>query len=233
MKKERPILFSSDMVRALLAGRKSQTRRLIKKQPTKQGAVETFCKHGPGSVNSEDLTAADMEIDDLMDKCPYGSVGDILYVRETWRWVDGFSGAGWYEYKATDTYNDPLCKWKSPRFMRKEAARIWLEITGIRVERVQEISEGDAMAEGIERVRAPQGTMDCCWKSYEIIHEGPYKGSAHPHAAVPNNSPRTSFRELWESINGPDSWKANPFVWCITFRILSTTGKPIPSPPQS
>jgi len=79
------------------------------------------------------------------------------------------------------------------------------------IERLQDISAEDAIAEGIERDGGG-------WKSYEIIHTGKHKGVRSPHAAIPNKSPLTSYRELWESLNGQGSWDLNPFVWVIQFK---------------
>lgn len=199
MKKETPILFSTPMVQALLAGRKSQTRRIVKPQPL----YKTYSKY----VMPDDAPKKWHDCEDVTTICPHGEVGGILYVRETWRWAEGFSGSGWYEYKASNT--DPLCTWRPSIHMPKSAARIWLEITDIRVERLQEISEGDAVAEGIEDLTEGKRLS---FKDY-------LKG-VHPLTA------KASFKSLWESINGPESWEANPFCWVIKFKVLSTAGKP-------
>ena len=94
--------------------------------------------------------------------------------------------------------------------MPREAARIFLRVTEIRVERLQDISEEDAIAEGI---KAEKGGF----KSYEIIHSGPHKGKPNPHSYVPNREAVYSYEELWESINGEGSWDANPWVWVVKF----------------
>ncbi|HUV01187.1 MAG TPA: hypothetical protein VMW32_09515 [Bacteroidales bacterium] len=205
--KERPILFSTLMVQALLAGNKTQTRRVIKEPYQSYPCVTkhlTSCEfdfhydHGVGQFTAS----------------PYGKLGDILWVRETWglqRSDFEPMDVPFYCYKADDeTY---LPKWRPSIFMPKAVCRIKLQITDIRVERLQNISEGDAIAEGVKRDRDG-------WKSYEIIHIGKYKGQKHPHSCVPNRSPITSYKELWESINGIDSWSSKPWVWVITFKKL-------------
>lgn len=162
---ERPILFSTPMVKAILEGRKSQTRRIIKPQPSKQQAVETFAKEGPGSVDARELTEADMEMDEIMEKCKY-EIGDVLWVRETFSELydyevhdelPGCPREQWslgFVYKADGYVHENNFKgfwrgWKPSIHMPKEACRLWLQITDIRIERLQEISEEDAMDEGI------------------------------------------------------------------------------------
>lgn len=148
--------------------------------------------------------------------CPYGAVGDLLWVREPWRELD--SRDGWrrlYEYRERAEARGYASehKWRPSMYMPIEASRITLRITKIGVQRLQDISAADAIPEGIER--DGEG-----WKSYEIIHRGRHKGQRHPHAVVPNRSPITSYKELWESINGEMSWRDNPAVWCLTFDVI-------------
>lgn len=172
-------------------------------------------------------------------KCPHGQPGDILWVRETWnviplewkepgdilgverryiRAIDPRSGAiipYFYLYKASsDFYEIDHREWKPSIFMPKEAARIWLEITDVRVERLRDISEEDAIAEGIER----EGDG---FRAYQVIHSGPHKGEAHPYNCILNGHARTSYEELWESINGKGSWNKNPWVWVIEFKPIN------------
>lgn len=197
--KERPILFSAPMVRAILAGNKTQTRRVVKHQPSSQGF------DGPPVFNS---AFGDYGYPGQRGvRCPYGMPGDRLWVREAWR---AFSDGGLYEepgtevdYRATPASwaaasNAP---WKPSIHMPRWASRITLEITGILVERLQEISEADAIAEGIERIN---GAPHWAWKDYS--------GNGQ------DLSPVFSYQSLWESINGPGSWEANPWVWVVEFK---------------
>lgn len=196
----RPLLFSAPMVRAFLAGRKSQTRRVIKPQPAGDWAV-------PGR-----------------SMCPHGIPGDRIWVRETWANIALAGYTPVYFYRADGEGLPPRddrathSTWRPSIFMPREASRITLEISQIRVERLNDISEADAAAEGIE----PIGEA---WRSYEIIHIGPHKGKPNPHSRVPNRSPVTSYRELWESLNGPESWTANPWVWVIQFARIETMAR--------
>lgn len=194
--KERPILFSAPMVRAILEGRKTQTRRVV--------------KHAPAPWNAEH-TAWDMTC------CPYGQPGDRLWVRETWgahfMWddvppsgipndgkaclfymADGFSTGG-----CSQTRRD---KWRPSIHMPRWASRITLEIAGVRVERLQDISEKDAQAEGA------------------MYHDGRgigHSGWRHDYKDVHVDA-RSSFYRLWQEINGPGSWDANPWVWVVEFK---------------
>lgn len=174
---ERPILFSAPMIVALLAGEKTQTRRIAK--PNKAGAI-------------------------LLADCPYGSVGSTLWVREAW--------TAWFQRKGiiTDWHDTPkrdrahglhtqlayratepkaAKRWATPLFMPRWASRMSLKITGVRVERVQDISEADAKAEG-----AKPASM------------------GYPEATY-----RRGFQAIWHEINGAPSWNANPWVWVVEF----------------
>lgn len=189
--KERPILFSAPMVRAILYGRKTQTRRIMK---------------------------------DPFNDCPYGKPGDRLWVRETWANVKTeptWTGAAMCEegqivYRA-DFGPEPVdWNWRPSIHMPRAASRINLEITGIRVERLNDISESDAVAEGIESFRPVPG--DGPGSIYDGYIYKDYTGkNAVPYFIT---DPRESFRTLWESINGPGSWGKNPWVWVIDFQDL-------------
>jgi hypothetical protein len=190
--KERPILFSAPMVRAILEGRKTMTRRIVKPQPrteVRSGAV------GHWSI-SPDVREY---------KCPFGDHGDRLWCRESMRFDPD---QGWrYEADGTNIVNQdyrkstPFCP---SIHMPRRASRITLEITGIRVERLNKISEADAIAEGIFPY-AIYGGKVASWKG----HEG--MDASHEY-------PSNAFRDLWEKINGPGSWAKNPWVWVIAFR---------------
>lgn len=212
--KSRPILFSAPMVRALLDGRKTQTRRAVKPsgwqfEPTSGSLAYNWL---------DDMTPIWLFKPQDRSRfkwvpCPYGRTGDELWVRETFG--EFVRRPGVPVYRA----DDPLAlgssnSWRPSIHMPRKYSRITLRITDVRVEPLQAISETDAIAEGIE----PVGEA---WRSYEIIHEGPHKGKPNPHSAVPNRAARTSYRELWEAINGPDSWTANPWVWVVSFEVKS------------
>lgn len=197
--KERPILFSAPMVRAILAGTKTQTRRVVKPQPRRVDGGVPF-GDGPAWAHAEPGSA--------MIRCPYGQRGDRLWVRETWApeqydadatTIAQIEASVRMPAYAADFSGQPAYKWRPSIHMPRWASRITLEVTGVRVERLQDISEADAIAEGI--VRAPYGW----WSGRE--------GSSSPTAIG-------AYALLWEQINGPGSWDANPWVWVVEFRRL-------------
>ncbi len=175
----RPILFSAEMVRAILDGRKSQTRRMVKPQPT----------HDAGGVYWK--TPHDMP--GIEDLCPYGQPGDVLWCRETWSHGPGGKGFVYFA-DCPDGHHPP--RWKPSIHMPRIASRITLLIKSVRVERLQAISEWECYAEGISKSKSE----------------------------VPN--PRAAYANLWDEINGPGSWAANPWVWVVGFeRIEEETVK--------
>jgi hypothetical protein len=195
MRKERPMLFSTEMVKAILDDRKTQTRRICKRQPTPHTAYNSY---KDGTFN---ICGADYDSNDI--KCPYGSVGDVLWVRETWLNVNAIDEEPGYVFKA-DNPNWMMASgehWKPSIHMPKKAARIWLEITNIRVERLHEITELDAMKEGI--LRDPLSVT----KYHNYLDE-----------SFPTYSAKHSFKSLWVSINGDESWLDNPWVWVVEFK---------------
>lgn len=156
--KERPIIFSAPMVRALLDGRKTQTRRIIKPQPEVD-------EHGNlcGEWLSKPLDGLLLpKLQDIVIHCPLGEIGDRLWVRETFVRIDDESGygSGYTDYKASHDHPWQMI-WKSPIFMPRWASRITLEITNIRVERLNDISEEDAIAEGVSSIEE----YKVLWKS--------------------------------------------------------------------
>ncbi|MDH0718217.1 hypothetical protein [Acinetobacter junii] len=206
----RPILFNTPMVKAILEGRKTQTRRVMRRQPDK---VERF-KHGVETADTDARYAIlrCYNRPKMFKKCNSGwfadasyktpftefNVGDHLWVRETWRKYD-CDECPCYEYcncppHGTYLYYadclDDEAKWKPSIHMPRSASRILLEITNIRVERVQDISEADATAEGMI------ADDDYCAEEY--------------------------FSILWNELNGwaEKGWNANPWVWCIEFRVI-------------
>ena len=221
--KERPIIFSAPMVMAILSGAKTQTRRIVK--------------------NAHMMTV-DGELVPIAALCPYGQPGDRLVVREKWRigaWdedrgavaIDYFDGPrrDWIEVpdptldgelfnrlwqQSTDDARaagltpdddgryrwapgESPCRWRQSINMPRWASRITLEITDVRVERLQDISEADAVAEGFKPIRP------------ELLLDG--------LIARLGRSAVEEFRLVWESINGPGSWDANPWVWVIEFKM--------------
>lgn len=226
--KERPILFSAPMVRALLAGTKTQTRRIAK--PSRKYPFEFIgsgTKADPDwndpscwGFLSEDgdawlLKDGTKEPDIHQIPCPYGQPGDQLWVREThfnWWSIDKGNPAGPRVFShvaafAADGYElEHGEKWIPSIHMLRAASRILLEIVSVRVERLQDISEEGAIAEGIEIV------------SLKGLRTGVplYRNYGCPQ--IPDRSARYSFQTLWGSINGTGSWEVNPWVWVIEFK---------------
>lgn len=216
--KERPILFSAPMVRALLAGTKTQTRRMVKPQPEARNTVfnppdgEWAWWHK--KLDAGHLHTGRAAIERLMEPlCPYGKPGDRLWVRETFAKIDGQTQP-WIEtdYRATYTHGDRLGdslgikkRWTPAIHMPRSASRITLKITAVRVERLQEISEADCRAEGI-REHHLNGVRH--WDNGTGVLMIGTGGVRIDHA----------YRSLWESINGAGSWDVNPWVWVIEFR---------------
>lgn len=211
--KDRPILFSAPMVRALLDGSKTQTRRVVKRSDEwPASAVKAVMLESRGTALA---VAADRCTYGPEISCPYGQPGDRLWVRESWS-----THAGFDRYAPSElTHIRSFHYWadghlvtgkKRPSIhMPRWASRITLEITGVRVERLQDISPADAEAEGIE----PQAD-GIGWK------RGPISGD-HPNTAKRTAFPKLAYQSLWESINSPDSWAANPWVWVIEFKKAS------------
>lgn len=196
--KERPILFSAPMVRALLDGSKTQTRRTVKFNDR----LDRWDADGFYQVQNETISKEPWNEKAIRWNiaCPFGQPGDRLWVRETFAKIIGQT-AGWIEtdYRATYTHGDRMGdlmgvkkKWTPSIFMPRDASRITLEITGVRVELLQEISEADAIAEGVQLLKTQSALDRGVW--------------AHRYA------------QLWESINGPGSWKKNPWVWVLEFQ---------------
>jgi len=195
--KERPILFSALMVRALLDGSKTQTRRVVKPQPSFFGSMTN-----PNTPFKTLDAGLHCQI-----TCPYGQPGDQLWVRETWchQW-DDFTGYQeekfFYRASTPDVQHVDGAErspWKPSIHMPRAASRITLEITGVRVERLQHISEADARAEGARNLDVASGR--------ETLDPYSRQGSCVAH-----------YKNIWQEINGHDSWEANPWVWVIEFK---------------
>lgn len=223
--KERPILFGAPMVRALLDGSKTQTRRVVKgSDEWPLSAVRATVLESRGTAMAIDARRLSYgpEI-----KCPFGVTGDRLWVRETTVNVEDFGylgpvyaesdhGRNVLEYGLAPSEGD--CTEVEPEdinlrpsiFMPRAMCRITLENVSVRVERLQDISEADAKAEGITSVVF---RPDTGWPLCDGYMVGPDDGkTALETSAV------KAYRNLWESINGPGSWDANPWVWVIEFK---------------
>jgi hypothetical protein len=214
--KQRPILFSTEMVNALLSGRKTQTRRVVKFKDHLPGIELNFL---PSAYPHFQFQSGNRH---WQTECPYGKKGDVLWVRESCLWVmrdhahdllegsrdrnkwvyKASQGEDWIKY-AKEKYG---YKWKPSIHMPKEASRIWLRITNVRVERLHYISNEDAAREGIERMHRLHW-----WRNYL---NKPLPGTS---------SPIESFKSLWQSINGIGSWKQNPWVWVVEFERIEKT----------
>lgn len=246
--KERPILFSGPMVRAILEGRKTVTRRAIK--PSMRSADNQFELHQQQDGSWRPMhTFDESSMDHLGTEhpiaCPYGQVGDRLWVRETWGDVNLFGAPG-IAYRADGdvrdlmedesfledgrafNYEDPRAKpyafacwaddliggvegkWRPAIHMPRWVSRIQLEVVSVRVERLQ-AGEGETgfesryLAEGINRIHHGDGEH-----YYHAMNSDPEPGNWC--------DPFDAWRELWTSINGQESWDANPWVWVVEFR---------------
>ncbi len=221
--KERPILFSAPMVRSLLDGSKTQTRRIVKDLPSWE--ITEICHDAGGTgkwmPNGPAPSGVGMAAGHWRD-CPYGKPGDHLWVKEAFalsvidpdggspedepeNWdviyrADPELGGGWADGEG-NTIEAP---WKSDRDMPRWASRILLEVVSVRVERLNDISDKDAIAEGISRVGPG-------WERWHPDQDdAEHTGSTQ--------KPRLSYMGLWESINGAGSWDANPWVWVVEFK---------------
>lgn len=199
--KETGIIMSGNHPRLILDGLKTMTRRVIVPQPTR-GAWNATAEHPSyGWFWKKLYQTWDGEegfFRRLLEQCPYGQVGDRLWVRETWAEQGGdiYYKADWGNNKPVNMFYDRI-KWRSSRFMPRWASRINLEITGIRVERLQEISREDIAREG------------CPWQR----GDGPWDDIENA---------RRWFRELWDSLNGKRyPWSMNPWVWVVSFKEIS------------
>jgi len=207
--KERPILFSGQMVNAILDGRKTQTRRVVKPQP------EQFDGRAGG-----EWCGWPVDKDGSLYKCPYGQPGDRLWVKETWRPRVDHDQWDCVEFRSDGALLKPrfrdendghrfseMCdsadmRWKPSIHMPRWASRTTLEITDVRVERLQDIDDKDATAEGIDETQDTFSVKpgQCVLKS---------DGATAKHA----------FRYLWDSINAKaHPWSSNPWVWAISFK---------------
>ena len=213
---ERPILFSGEMVRALLAGTKTQTRRVVKGQAPRDVVS--------ASVHAGLITWADASgsVHIGGKPCPYGVPGDTLWVRETHAstaQAGDHTADAHTVYRATDPDWSTMegWKWKPSIFMRRADSRITLRVTSVRVERVQDISEEDALAEGIKPWGpAQRGVYGMTLENFGPVYPSPAADIIAGGESWTTSAAR-SFRGLWVSINGAESWESNPWVWCVGF----------------
>jgi hypothetical protein len=201
--KEHPILFSGPMINAILEGRKTQTRRVLNPQPK--------VIHGLRQWNGHVYAECELLLkNNLGIKCPYGMPADNLWVRETWAYSDPLStctGPNDIYFRATATeVENSCCKWRPSIFMIRWASRIQLEITEIYFQRLQEISEGDAKAEGVSLTPC---THPECVATRKQTGKDPCASGSYIGA----------FAVGWDSINGKRApWASNPWVWVVSFR---------------
>ena len=206
-----PLLMKGPLVRATLAGLKTQTRRPIKPQPdddivdVEYDAIAGLWLGNTQEDNDLGYTSS------WAARCPMGQAGDRLWVRETWQHYQNsgqraadfsehqrFAANCFYRADESNPRTKPLSgKWRPSLLMPRWACRLVLPLVSVRVERVQDITEEDAKAEGVERISAGPGWE--CWMGY-----GPSSSC---------KTARDSFRSLWISIYGEASWDLNPWVW--------------------
>ena len=202
MNDQHPILFNGEMVRAIIAGRKTQTRRLVNRP-----AMASAQSFSDGMKYAKEHGLAGVQKVGRCDgvewrcKCPYGVPGDLLWVRETWAYETDFgTHTGKTVYRADGDMREaeggkPTDKWRPSIHMPRWASRITLLVTGVRVERVQDTTEADARAEGLEPGPGPDGLTTA----------------------------KTEFWLLWDRINSARGfgWTANPWVWVVEFNVAA------------
>lgn len=209
--KVRPIPFKPAMSRAIWNGQKTQTRRIMKPQPL--GAV-TLAGHTwvpcPSRVQADEYEQASF-------RCPYGVAGERLWVREPWavhKIYNQMPGSAlpiphpsvWYCADYDDSIPAPFGRYRHGRFMPQWASRMLLEVVAVRVQRLQNISEADARAEGVTNKNVELATLNL-------------------DSPLPDSSWVGGYRWLWESIHGEGSWAANPWIWVVDFKLLT---RPVP-----
>lgn len=201
---EKPILFNAEMVSAILSGRKTMTRRIIKPFPDSPQVLETRTAEN-GCVFAIHANRSNTQEGRFRWDCPLGKPGDQLWVRETWN-----KHGGLITYRADHDWIEEMrkatvcpAKWVPSIHMPRWASRINLLITGVRVERLNDISEQDALAEGIDAdyLAESQDHYDCI----------------ADHNMTGRPTARGYFSSLWQSIYGEENWEANPWVWVIEF----------------
>ncbi len=183
------------MIRALLAGRKTQTRRVVKPQPIVDGNSWQYYPKSPFSRAGVNTPF------NISDMSPYGKPGDLLWVRETWMKATNFAFHNSPAHCIYRADGECIQKWKPSIFLPRWASRITLEITDVRVEKLQDTNESDAKAEGI----------------FQLIEEPSRWINGKVNFKYSN--PLSAFIGLWCAINGQLAWKENPWVWVIEFKV--------------
>ena len=224
----KPMLFSTPMVQAILDGRKTMTRRIVKPQPIDNTKIDGNFYEG----DCKDFVKVDGHPNwknQFVSQVSKIQKGDIIWVRETWQQEAEFiqlSGGDWsnaylkptgnYLYKADgvslEEIKDSVSfgKWKPSIFMPKSACRLFLEVTKVEVQRLQDISNEDAKKEGVQILSyGGFGRSGEEWKDYLSKISTAFRPST-----------KSSFSSLWQSINGVESWNENPYVWVYTFKIV-------------
>lgn len=227
---EKPILFSGDMVRAILEGRKTQTRRIISNmtcRPLASGDwyFDSYCDKPKTTANPRGMGTywswwerQSMKMSMVQISCPYGVPGDLLWVKETWREAgsiqredgkipkDGDASSCYY--RATDYAADG--PWRPSIFMPRWASRISLQIKNIRSERLQNITNEDAMSEGATPIHYLKNPF--------------HTGAINAEFSGEVQGWRDAYRDIWEKISGAGSWNVNPQVWVVEFEVISRGG---------
>lgn len=240
--KERPIIFSGEMVKAILDGKKTMTRRAVKTQPRDECTeIATSACFGHVEYRS---TSEDRQTQSILAKikCPYGKIGDRLWVRETW--IQGYDDPliesegddenavsiiykadGKEEYRTcsaetAENWGDfsadsEMVGFKSPIHMPRWASRILLEITDIRVERLNDISEADALKEGIRNYNFEMEDSPDTYVGYTHLQKDDGKSTLY-------KTPAIAFERLWDTLNAKkgNPWSSNPWVWVVEFKVV-------------
>jgi hypothetical protein len=218
--KDRPILFSSSMIVALLAGTKTQTRRVLKPQPehhwsalpgyrldmTAQPVEGGLAVRPVHSIPTRPFADSSPRATDLSPwvPCRYGAPGDELWVRETFVYRSKHDR---YYYRADHPVYDPYAHdgWKPSIHMPRRASRITLEVVAVWVERLHEITDDDARAEGVQPFTG-------------VAPDQVVPGPGFDGARLGDQPHRLPYADLWRAINGPEAWDSNPWVWVIEFK---------------
>ncbi|PQK86787.1 hypothetical protein [Pantoea ananatis] len=231
--RERPILLNAEMVRAVLNGRKTQTRRVIQSlaKSMQANGQKVIDYREPGdkwygdhvfSMRNQSGTWCDYTKEQFLAKCPFGAVGDRLWVRETWARYNIDQDTHDIAYRATTPEDWPKeGRWRPSIHMPRWASRLTLEITGVRVERLNSVNEHDAIAEGLAEISKDGQTY-----KYGVPDRDGYPGTddfGWPWHEW-ERYPISAYSKLWKSIYGEESWQANPWVWVIEFKRVEVNG---------
>lgn len=228
----KPILFSTPMVQAILEGRKTMTRRIVKPQPSIKMGVGKWLKNELLQM----IGGQEIVTDYMVKHNPYGQPGDVLWVREKFRKHHPVDEYGYIDFETTildyaadnpeplyltdgDGFvrtnkdgSEKFVPFKPSIHMPKDACRLFLQITNIRVERLQEISQNDCVNEGIQQLL--MSSMQKAQSGGKRFRNYLKKPELFNEAV----SSYESFQTLWQSINSPESWEANPWVWVVEFK---------------